>query len=95
MTTELQRAMAQCEAGRIQYRKTVLASLDRAAGGDAIRLAIENFQRASAELRRLQRLQVGPLRTPPEPQEAPVSLRAAGLMLTKLVVRLFMVCQLQ
>ena len=95
MTTELQRAMALYEEGRIQYRKTVLASLDRAADGDAIRLAIENFRKASAELRCLQRLHVGPLRTPTRPQEGPVSLRAAGLMFTKFILMLFMNRQLQ
>jgi hypothetical protein len=95
MTTELQRAMAQYEEGRIQYRRTLLASLDRSADGDAIRLAIENFQKASAELRCLQRLQAGPLRTPTRTQEVPVSLRTAGFMLTKFVVGLLMICHVR
>jgi hypothetical protein len=95
MTTELQRAMAQYEEGRIQYRKTLLASLDGAADGDAIRLAIENFQKASTELRCLQQLQIGPLPAPTEPREVPVSLRAAGLMLTRFVLGLFMICHVR
>jgi hypothetical protein len=95
MTTQLQRAMALYEEGRIQYRKTVLASLDRAADGDAIRLAIGNFQKASAELRYLQRLHTEPLRAPTKPREGPVLLRAAGLMFTKFVLMLFMNRQVQ
>lgn len=54
MTTELKRAMARYEEARIQYRKAVLASLDGASNGDAIRAAIQRFQAASADLRRLE-----------------------------------------
>lgn len=53
MTTELQRAMARYEEARIQYRKAVLASLHGASNGDAIRRAIQSFQRANSELKRL------------------------------------------
>jgi hypothetical protein len=53
MTAEVQRAMARYEEARIQYKKAVLASLQGATNGDAIRQAIHSFQRASADLRRL------------------------------------------
>jgi len=53
MTTELQRAMARYEEARIQYKKAVLASLGGTSNGEAIRQAIQSFQRASAELKRL------------------------------------------
>ncbi|HEX7623896.1 MAG TPA: hypothetical protein VF400_10030 [Anaeromyxobacteraceae bacterium] len=53
MTTELQRAMARYEEARIRYRKAVLASLNGASNGEAIREAIKSFQRANAELKRL------------------------------------------
>lgn len=53
MTTELQRAMAQYEEARVQYKKAVLASLNGASNGDAIRQAIQRFQAASVELKRL------------------------------------------
>jgi hypothetical protein len=53
MTTELQRAMAQYEEARVAYKKAVLGSLNGASNGDAIRQAIQAFQRASAELKRL------------------------------------------
>jgi hypothetical protein len=54
MTTELQRAMARYEEARMEYRKAVLASLNGASRGDAIRRAIEAFQAAGAEVKRLQ-----------------------------------------
>jgi hypothetical protein len=53
MTTELQRAMAQYEEARAQYRKAVLASLGGASNGGAIRRAIQDFQGASSALKRL------------------------------------------
>ncbi len=53
MTTELQRAMAHYEEARIHYKKAVLSSLNGASNGDAIRRAIQAFQSASAELKRL------------------------------------------
>jgi hypothetical protein len=53
MTTELQRAMARSEEARIQYKRAVLASLNGASTGDAIRRAIQSFQSANAELKRL------------------------------------------
>ncbi len=53
MTTELQRAMARYEEARILYKKAVLGSLNGAANGDAIRRAIQEFQSASAELKRV------------------------------------------
>jgi len=56
MTTELQRAMARYEEARIQYKKAVLASLNGASNGEAIREAIQKFQKASAELRALRAL---------------------------------------
>jgi hypothetical protein len=61
MTTELQRAMARYEEARIQYKKAVLASLNGASSGEAIRQAIQSFQRASADLKRL-------TSSPPQPQ---------------------------
>lgn len=51
MTTELQHAMARYEEARIAYRKAVLASLNGESNGDAIRVAIQNFQVARAELK--------------------------------------------
>ena len=71
MTTELQRAMAQYEEARIQYKKAVLSSLNGKSRGDVIRESIVAFQRASAELRRL----TGPVR--PVPTPAPVRPAAA------------------
>ncbi len=69
MTTELQRAMARYEEARVQYKKAVLASLDGASNGDAIRKAIQTFQRASADLKRLS-APVAPVPTPtPVPAE--------------------------
>ena len=53
MTTELKQAMVRYEEARIRYRTAVLDSLNGAGGGDAIRAAIREFQRASAELKRL------------------------------------------
>jgi len=53
MTTELQRAMARYEEARILYKKAVLGSLNGASNGDAIRQAIQEFQSASAELKRV------------------------------------------
>ena len=53
MTTELQRAMAQYEEARVEYKKAALASLNGASNGDAIREAIQRFQAASADLKRL------------------------------------------
>ena len=53
MTTELQRAMARYEEARIQYKKAVLASLNGASNGEAIREAIQKFQKASADLKAL------------------------------------------
>lgn len=53
MTTELQRAMARYEDARIAYKKAVLASLNEKSRGDDIRESIREFQKASADLRRL------------------------------------------
>ena len=53
MTTELQRAMARYEEARAEYKKAVLASLNGASNGDAIREAIHSFQKANAALKRL------------------------------------------
>jgi len=53
MTNELKRAMARYEEARVRYRKAVLASLAGASNGDVIRQSIRDFQRASAELRRI------------------------------------------
>lgn len=53
MTTELQRAMARYEEARALYKKAVLASLNGASNGDAIRQAIQSFQKANADLKRL------------------------------------------
>jgi hypothetical protein len=61
MTTELKRAMVRYEQARIRYRTAVLASLNGASNGDAIREAIQAFQSASAELKRLN----APARPPP------------------------------
>jgi hypothetical protein len=60
MTTELQRAMAHYEEARIHYKKAVLASLNGASNGDAIREAIQKFQKASAELKSLRAEPVEP-----------------------------------
>jgi hypothetical protein len=62
MTPELQRAMARYEEARIQYRKALIASRDGAPQGAAIREAIREVQRASAELKRHR----------PEPPPSPV-----------------------
>ena len=53
MTTELQRAMARYEDARISYQRTMLASLQGDAGGEAIRQALRRVQSATADLRRL------------------------------------------
>jgi hypothetical protein len=53
MTNELQHVMARYEEARIEYRKAVLASLNGESTGEHIRQAIRDFQKASAELRRL------------------------------------------
>lgn len=50
MTKQLQHAMAEYEEARIRYRQAVLASLNGASNGEAIRAAIQDFQRARAEL---------------------------------------------
>lgn len=68
MTTELQRAMARYEEARGRYKTAVLGSLNGDANGDAIRRAIQEFQQASAELRRLSPPKPPP---PPEPEERP------------------------
>ena len=52
MTPELQRAMVRYEEARIQYRKALIASRDATSHGAAIRDAIREVQRASAELKR-------------------------------------------
>jgi hypothetical protein len=52
MTKELQHAMAEYEEARIRYRQAVLASLNGASNGEAIRSAIHAFQNARAELGR-------------------------------------------
>ena len=80
MTTELQRAMARYEDARIAYKKAVLASLNREVRGENIRNSIREFQKASADLRRLTgdepRPRVAPSRPPraavvtPQPQGA-------------------------
>jgi hypothetical protein len=54
MTPELRRAMARYEEARFLYRKAVLASLEGTSDGQAIRQAIRVFQRAKAELNRLE-----------------------------------------
>jgi hypothetical protein len=66
MTTELQRAMARYEEARGRYKTAVLGSLNGDANGEAIRRAIHEFQRASAELRK-----VSPPKPPPAPQKRP------------------------
>ncbi len=80
MTSELQRAMAQYEEARAQYKKAVLASLNGKSNGETIRQAICKFQGASAELKRLQT--TSPL--PPTPQNKPVASPSWGF-LTKLL----------
>ena len=82
MTRELQRAMARYEEARFQYRRAVLASLDHASDGAAIRLAIRAFQDARAELKRFE----APLPAPaPEPArarpEAPAAAYLAGVII--------------
>ena len=67
MTNELQRAMARCEEARVRYRKAVLASLAGASNGDEIRQSIRDFQRASAELKRLTPAAKPPAAAAPEP----------------------------
>ena len=52
MTPELQRAMVRYEEARIQYRKALIAPRDATSHGAAIRDAIREVQRASAELKR-------------------------------------------
>jgi hypothetical protein len=69
MTRELQRAMARYEEARFQYRKAVLASLNHASDGAAIRLAIRAFQDARAELKRFEA-------PPPAPVPVPEPARA-------------------
>ncbi|HTP27112.1 MAG TPA: hypothetical protein VMK12_15835 [Anaeromyxobacteraceae bacterium] len=81
MTCELQRAMARCEEQRIRYRQAVLASLRGISTGEAIRLAIRDFQQASAELERLKRV------PRPLPRPPPLSVGIPGLTL---VLRLLM-----
>jgi hypothetical protein len=53
MTTELQTAMARYEEARGSYQRAVLASLNGMSNGDAIRRAIQEFQAANAELRKV------------------------------------------
>ena len=53
MTIDLQRAMARYELARCRFLTTVLASLRWAAGGEAIRSAIQECRVAGEELRRL------------------------------------------
>lgn len=77
MTTELQRAMAQYEEARIQYKKAVLASLDGAQNGDAIRRAIQRFQGAGAELRRIRDAQAP---SPAEPRAEAAQSAGWGLV---------------
>jgi hypothetical protein len=66
MTTDLQRTMARYEDARIAYKKAVLASLNERSRGENIREAIREFQKASADLRRL---------TGGEPRPRPTALR--------------------
>ena len=84
MTTELQRAMARYEEARVEYKKAVLASLGGASNGDAIRKAIQSFQRASAELKELTatgRAAPTPAAAPERPQrEEPEGFPAWGFM---------------
>lgn len=70
MTTELQHAMARYEEARIAYRKAVLASLNGESNGDAIRVAIQNFQVARAELKLVGG--AAPAQAVAVPQRAPV-----------------------
>ena len=63
MTNELKRAMARYEEARVRYRKAVLASLGGASNGDVIRQSIRDFQRASAELKRI----APPAKAPAQP----------------------------
>ncbi len=65
MTTELQRAMARYEEARGQYKKAVLASLNGDSSGRVIRSAIQEFQAASAELRRVSPPRAVPLTASP------------------------------
>lgn len=88
MTNELKRAMARYEEARVRYRKAVLASLDGASNGDAIRGAIRDFQRASAELKRLSPPPApAPARPDPAPAAAPAEepLAAAFATVRRLV----------
>lgn len=72
MTNELKRAMARYEEARVRYRKAVLASLDGASNGDAIRQAIRDFQLASAELKRVSPPPARPVpRLDPKPDAVP------------------------
>ncbi|GEJ56136.1 hypothetical protein [Anaeromyxobacter diazotrophicus] len=71
MTSELKRAMARYEEARVRYRKAVLASLDGASNGDVIRQSIRDFQRASAELKRLAPPAAVPARPLPAPEVRP------------------------
>ena len=71
MTNELQRAMARCEEARVRYRKAVLASLAGASNGDEIRQSIRDFQRASAELKRLTPTAKPPAAAAPGPAVVP------------------------
>jgi hypothetical protein len=64
MTTELQRAMARYEEARGRYKTAVLGSLNGDSNGDAIRRAIQEFQEASAELRRVSPPAAAPPRKP-------------------------------
>ena len=68
MTSELQRAMAQYEEARFQYKSAVLASLNGTSNGGAIRQAIHKVQAASAWLKRYQA--TSPT-LPPAPQNEP------------------------
>lgn len=70
MTPQLQRAMAQYEEARIQYKKAVLASLNGESDGEAIRRAVRNCQAASAWLKRYQAASPTP---PPVPQNEPIA----------------------
>jgi hypothetical protein len=66
--------MARYEEARFQYRKAVLASLDHASDGPAIRGAIRAFQDARAELKRLEAPTPAPAKaraTPPAAAHGP------------------------
>lgn len=76
MTSELKRAMARYEEARVRYRKAVLASLDGASNGDVIRQSIRDFQRASAELKRLSPPAAVPARAQPPPEAHPAPAEA-------------------